>query len=291
LNSLTEILNKDLEFHEEIGSGAFGTIHRATWTNTGYTVAVKKLHLSHLDTDVKKAFLQELRLLHNLRGPHIVSFFGACMEEGNYALVMEYMSLGSLYKILHVDKLKLEWTQRLSIALQAAKGVNYLHQLPEPILHRDIKSMNFLLERTYEGYGVKVCDFGVSRTRDETTRLTTFNRTLAITLSWTAPEILDLRPYTEKSDIYSLGMVYWELATCEMPYKDKRDGVIRAFVLAGNRLDIPEDTPLAFRKVIEQCWEHDPSERPNGIKLIEMIEHDIPTEGNLLLILFCFDQM
>jgi len=291
LPDLIQISDKDLQLHEQIGSGAFGIVYKATWLSTHYTVAVKKLHLTHLTDDFGRVFLQELSLLHNLRGPHIISFLGACMEPGKYALVMEYMSLGSLYKILHVDKLQLTWTERLSIALQAAEGVNYLHQLPVPILHRDIKSLNFLLERTYEGYALKVCDFGVARTRNETTRLTNLNLTVAITLPWTAPEILQLKSHTEKSDIYGLGIVYWELATCKIPYDGHTDGVIRQFVLAGERLDIPENTPLNFCMVIKTCWAHDPGDRPDGSKLIQMIEQCIRDGGNLLLFLFRFDQV
>ena len=98
--------------------------------------------------------------MNNARYPHIVTFFGACTKNGKYALVMEYMSLGSLYKIIHKDKLQLDWSDRLSIALQAAKGINHLHTLPKPILHCDIKSLNILLERSHQGYNVKVCDFG-----------------------------------------------------------------------------------------------------------------------------------
>ncbi|CAF4100648.1 unnamed protein product, partial [Rotaria sordida] len=178
--------------------------------------------------------------MDSIRCPNIVSFYGACTETGKYALVMEYMSLGSLYKILHEDNLVLTWPERLSIAFQAASGINYLHQLPEPVLHRDIKSLNFLVERAYEGYTVKVCDFGLARTRNETTRQTKYNSTRAYTLPWTAPEILRLEDYLDKSDIYSLGVVFWELSSITIPYYDRQDDIIRAFVLAGDRLKIPE---------------------------------------------------
>ncbi|CAF4171200.1 unnamed protein product, partial [Rotaria sordida] len=181
--------------------------------------------------------------MDSIRCPNIVSFYGACTETGKYALVMEYMSLGSLYKILHEDNRVFTWPERLSVAFQTASGINYLHQLPEPVLHRDIKSLNVLMERAYEGYTAKVCDFGLARTQDETTRQTISNPSLVCTLKWTAPEILLAGHHTDKTDIYSLGIVYWELATSEIPYDGLSDGVIRAFVLAGDRLKIPEGTP------------------------------------------------
>ncbi|CAF4016817.1 unnamed protein product, partial [Rotaria sp. Silwood1] len=203
---LLEISDQDLKLEDEIGRGAFGTVYRAQWLSRHHTVAVKKLHLAQLDVQAKNEFYKELLIMHSLRYPHIVTFIGACMENGKYALVMEYMSLGSLYKILHRDKLPLDWSERLSIALQTAKSINYLHKLQPSILHRDIKSLNFLLEKSHEGYFVKVCDFGLAQTRSETTKKTQLTDVLFCTFQWTAPEVLVLKAYTDKSDIYSLGV-------------------------------------------------------------------------------------
>ncbi|CAF3805086.1 unnamed protein product [Rotaria sp. Silwood1] len=166
------------------------------------------------------------------------------------------------------------------MAFQITSGINYLHQLTEPILHRDVKSLNFLIQSAYEGYTVKVCDFGLARTRNETTRYTTFNSTLAYTLPWTAPEILLLEDYLDKSDIYSLGVVFWELASRKIPYYECRDDVIRASVLAGDRLKIPESTPSAFQALIENCWAQQPNDRPNSSDLIKMIEECIQIQSN-----------
>ncbi|CAF2699290.1 unnamed protein product, partial [Rotaria sp. Silwood2] len=269
--------------HEEIGAGAFGIVHRATWKTTRYIVAVKKLHLTHLTGKMEKEFFKELSLLNNIRCPNIISFYGACTEAGKYAMVMEYMSLGSLYKLLHEDNIVLTWSERLAIAFQTTSGINYLHQLPEPILHRDIKSLNFLIERAHKGYIVKVCDFGLARTRNETTRQTKANSLVICTLQWTAPEILCAERYTDKSDIYSLGIVYWELGTGEIPYDDLQDGVIRAFVLAGDRLKIPNTIPSSFRSLIQQCWVQQPNDRPNSSHIIEMIEECIKIERTSLV--------
>ncbi|CAF3329042.1 unnamed protein product, partial [Rotaria sp. Silwood2] len=150
--------------------------------------------------------------------------------------------------------------------------------LSDGLLETNICLYSRPTERAYNGYTVKVCDFGVARTRNETTRQTKSNNTLAITLQWTAPEILRLGRYTDKSDIYSLGIVYWELATYQIPYDGHEDGVIRAFVLAGDRLDIPDTTPSIFRMVIEQCWTQNPNDRPDGCHLIQMIEECIQVE-------------
>ncbi|CAF2759184.1 unnamed protein product [Rotaria sp. Silwood2] len=279
-----QIADNDLKLHEEIGSGAFGTVYRATWISRRYTVAVKKLHLTHLTDTAEKEFFKELSLMHSIRCPYIINFYAACTETGKYALVMEYMSLGSLYKILHEDNLDLSWSERLSIAFQAASGINYLHQLPEPVLHRDIKSLNFLIERAYEGYTVKVCGFGLARTRNETTCQTTSNPKLVCKLQWTAPEILCMKKHTHKSDVYSLGIVYWELAADEIPYAGHQDAVICQFVLHGDRLEIPKTTPSRFSSLIKKCWAHDPNDRPNCPQLIEIIEECITKQSNFVFV-------
>jgi mitogen-activated protein kinase kinase kinase 9 len=276
------ISSEDLELHEEIGHGAFGVVHRATWVTRRHIVAIKKLPLTHLTQRTEKEFYKELSLMDSIRCPYIINLYGACTETGKYALVMEYMPLGSLYKVLHEDKLELEWSERLVIALQTAKGINYLHQLEQPILHRDIKSLNFLLERAYRGYTVKVCDFGLAKTRNETTQQTKSTHMLKCTLQWTAPEILRCGRHTDKSDIYSLGVVYWELVADEIPYEGHQDVVIRESVLAGDRLEIPESTPSRFKVLIERCWTQTPNDRPNSLDVIKVIENCIETQSNFV---------
>ncbi|CAF3754105.1 unnamed protein product [Rotaria sp. Silwood1] len=248
-----QISDNDLKLDEEIGRGAFGVVYRAQWLSRHDTVAVKKLHLTQLDKQAEKDFFKELLLMHSIHYPHIITFYGACTEHGKYALVMEYMSLGSLYKILHKDKEPLNWSQRLSIALQTAKGINYLHKLEPPILHRDIKSSNFLLETSHDDYIVKVCDFGLAQTRNETTRQSLLTHAMPCTLQWTAPEILRMKKHTNKSDVYSLGIVYWELAANEIPYDGHESGNIREFVLSGDRLEIPETAPI-FLLFVENMY-------------------------------------
>ena len=268
---------------EEIGSGAFGTVYRAQWLTRHDTVAVKRLLLTHLNNQAEREFFKELSLMNNVRYRHIVTFYGACTEKGKYALVMEYMALGSLYKILHENKTELNWSERLSIALQTAKSINYLHQLEQPILHRDIKSLNFLLDRSYKGYIVKVCDFGLAQIKSETTQQTLLTHSLSCTLQWTAPEIWNLKKHTDKSDIYSLGIVYWELATNEIPYHGHQNAGIRKFVLAGDRLEIPETTPRHFTALIKKCWVHKPNDRPNSSHVIDIIKKCIEQQGNFII--------
>ena len=271
LENFIRIQKSNLDLQEEIGSGGFGKVYRAKLLTDDTTVAVKILHPTRLNREGETVFLNELLLLYRIRHPNIVIFYGACLDKDHYALIIEYMSLGSLHQVLHEMKLQLSWSHRFSIALQAAKGINYLHQSQPPILHRDIKSLNLLLENHYSGYLVKICDFGMAKTRNETTRQTNRTTSQAFTLPWAAPEVLDFESHTDKSDIYSLGIVYWELASHKKPYDDGHDDIIIKSVITGRRLKIPKRTPSDFRIVIEKCWAQKPDDRPTSVDLVKML--------------------
>lgn len=130
------------------------------------------LHLNHLSKDIEETFSKEILLLSRLKHPNIVSLLGICVETGYYAILMEYIPLGSLYKLLHKEKVNLSWLNRLIIASDAAKGISYLHNQKPKIVHCDIKSLNILIEQSHRRYRGKVCDFGTAEMRDETTRQT-----------------------------------------------------------------------------------------------------------------------
>ncbi|CAF4244107.1 unnamed protein product, partial [Rotaria magnacalcarata] len=235
---LLQISDQDLKLYDELSHGAFGTVYRAQWLSRHDIAAVKILKLIQLDQQVENEFFKELLVLNK-------------------------------------DKLPLDGPDRLSIALQTDKGINYLHQLEQPILHGDVKSLNFLLERSHDEYMANVCDFGLAQTRSETTRQTQLAHALTCTLQWTAPEILRLSKYTDKSDVYSLGIVYWVLVSNEIPYDGYRNAAICEFVLRGDRLEIPDAAPSRFSALIKECWAYNTSDRPTSSHLIEAIQECI----------------
>lgn len=169
-NSVVQIEKKNIELYEEIGSGSFGAVYRAKWLTCNTIIAVKQLQLRHLNKEAEEQIYREISVLNRLRHPNIVSLLGTCMEKEYYALVIEYMPLGSLYKLIHREKVNLSWVNRLSIASDAARGISYLHSQTPRILHCDIKSLNMLIQQNHPKYHIKVCDFGTAEIRDETTR-------------------------------------------------------------------------------------------------------------------------
>ncbi|XP_054812621.1 serine/threonine-protein kinase CTR1-like isoform X2 [Prosopis cineraria] len=155
----------DLVLKERIGSGSFGTVHRAEWN--GSEVAVKILMEQDFHAERVKEFLREVAIMKRLRHPNIVLLMGAVTQPPNLSIVTEYLSRGSLYRLLHKPGAKemLDERRRLSMAYDVAKGMNYLHKRNPPIVHRDLKSPNLLVDKKYT---VKVCDFGLSRLKANT---------------------------------------------------------------------------------------------------------------------------
>eukprot|EP00163_Fabomonas_tropica_P012112 TRINITY_DN2330_c0_g1_i1.p1 TRINITY_DN2330_c0_g1~~TRINITY_DN2330_c0_g1_i1.p1 ORF type:complete len:207 (+),score=30.59 TRINITY_DN2330_c0_g1_i1:272-892(+) len=133
-----------------------------------------------------------------------------------------------------------------------------LHAARPMIIHRDLKSMNFLVD---ENYRIKVADFGLAKVR-------TFSRTVrsvAGTYMWMAPETMEGKPYDEKVDVYSFGLVIWELVTGELPFREYTNDVAlaRAVVDFRVRPKIPYFCPQQLAELIEDCWHHNPRRRPS----------------------------
>lgn len=153
------------------------------------------------------------------------------------------------------------------MALDIARGMNYLHNCSPPIVHRDLKTSNLLVDKNWM---VKVADFGLSRVKHET-YLTT--RTGKGTPQWMAPEVLRNERSDEKSDIYSFGVILWELATQKIPWEHLNAmQVIGAVGFMNQRLDIPEDVDSRWTSIIESCWDSDPQKRPSFQELLEKLK-------------------
>ncbi|XP_022767168.1 serine/threonine-protein kinase CTR1-like isoform X2 [Durio zibethinus] len=257
----------DLVLRERIGSGSFGIVHRAEWN--GSDVAVKILMEQDLHAERIKEFLREVAIMKRLRHPNIVLFMGAVTQPPNLSIVTEYLSRGSLYGLLHKPGVKemLDERRRLSMAYDVAKGMNYLHRRNPPIVHRDLKSPNLLVDRKYT---VKVCDFGLSRLKANTFLS---SKSAAGTPEWMAPEVLRDEPSNEKSDVYSFGVILWELATLQQPWGNLNPAqVVAAVGFKGKRLDIPHDLNPQVAAIIEECWANEPWKRPSFSNIMERLK-------------------
>ena len=269
-SSSLEIPYQELEFGKPIGEGGFGQVFKGTWRYE--SVAIKQLHGTNYNETAIQELKSELGIMARMRSNHILHVMGYSIEGNHYCLVMELMPKGSLFDLLQ-STVSISWHERYQLAKDISIGLNHLHH--EGILHRDLKSMNVLLTNDNRA---KLCDFGLAKvktsTRSQTRTMKTNTGEKSVgTLSWMAPELFGLKPkYSKASDIYALGIVFWELAARAVPYEDAGDEqIIINSIRAGEREDIPHETPPQFAKLIEDCWSQKPADRPEVEKVLQQL--------------------
>ncbi|KAI3469204.1 hypothetical protein Pfo_025867 [Paulownia fortunei] len=247
------------------GSSSCGTVYHALWY--GSDVAVKVFSKQEYSDDVIFSFRQEVSLMKRLRHPNILLFMGAVTSPQRLCIVTEFLPRGSLFRLLQRNTSKLERKRRIQMALDIARGMNYLHHCNPPIVHRDLKSSNLLVDKNWT---VKVGDFGLSRLKHET-YLTT--KTGKGTPQWMAPEVLRNEPSDEKVDVYSYGVILWELVTQKIPWESLNSmQVIGAVGFMNQRLEMPKDIDPQWASIIESCWHSEPQCRPSFQELMEKLK-------------------
>ncbi|XP_028921779.1 mitogen-activated protein kinase kinase kinase 13 [Ornithorhynchus anatinus] len=226
-----------------LGSGAQGAVFLGKFR--AEEVAIKKVREQN-ETDIKH--------LRKLKHPNIIAFKGVCTQAPCYCIIMEYCAHGQLYEVLRAGR---KITPRLLVdwSTGIASGMNYLHL--HKIIHRDLKSPNVLVTHTD---AVKISDFGTSKElSDKSTKMS-----FAGTVAWMAPEVIRNEPVSEKVDIWSFGVVLWELLTGEIPYKDVDSSAIIWGVGSNSlHLPVPSTCPDGFKILMKQTWQSKPRNRPS----------------------------
>ncbi|CAO2814555.1 unnamed protein product [Amaranthus hypochondriacus] len=241
----------ELTVGTRVGIGFFGEVFRGIWNGTD--VAVKVFLEQDLNSENMEDFCNEIAILSRLRHPNVILFLGACTKPPRLSMVTEYMEMGSLYYLIHLSgqKKKLSWRRRLKMLRDICRGLMCIHRMK--IVHRDLKSANCLVNKHWT---VKICDFGLSRIMTESPMK---DSSSAGTPEWMAPELIRNEPFSEKCDIFSLGVIMWELCTLTRPWEGvPPERVVYAVANEGSRLELPEG-PLG--QLIADCWA-EPHERP-----------------------------
>nr|XP_033812139.1 mitogen-activated protein kinase kinase kinase 10 isoform X1 [Geotrypetes seraphini]XP_033812140.1 mitogen-activated protein kinase kinase kinase 10 isoform X1 [Geotrypetes seraphini] len=266
-----EIEFQELVLEEIIGAGGFGKVYKGTWQ--GDEVAVKAAR-QDLDEDISvtvENVRQEAKLFCMLHHRNIIALRGVCLKPPHLCLVMEYARGGALNRALAGRKVPphvlVNW------AVQIARGMNYLHnEAIVPIIHRDLKSINILILEKIENDDLsnktlKITDFGLAREWHKTTKMSA-----AGTYAWMAPEVIKLSLFSKSSDIWSFGVLLWELLTGEVPYREI-DALAIAYGVAMNKLTlpIPSTCPESFGRILEDCWNPDPHSRPSFTSVLEQL--------------------
>ncbi|KAI5734468.1 hypothetical protein M8J77_006838 [Diaphorina citri] len=235
-----------------LGSGAQGAVFSGKLRSE--IVAVKKVR-EQKETDI--------RHLRKLNHPNIVKFKGVCTQAPCYCIVMEYCAYGPLYNLLK-DGEEVPPQRLYNWARQIAAGMNYLHS--KQIIHRDLKSPNVLIGSKEEA---KISDFGTCREWNNKSTKMSF----AGTVAWMAPEVIRNEQCSDKIDIWSYGIVLWELLTCETPYKDvDSSAIIWGVGSSSLHLPIPSTCPDGFQLLMKMCWSNAPSSRPSFKQILSHLD-------------------
>lgn len=267
-----EIPFHELQLEEIIGVGGFGKVYRALWRGDEVAVKAARLDPERDPAVTAEQVRQEARLFGALQHPNIIALRGACLSPPHLCLVMEYARGGALSRVLAGRRVPphvlVNW------AVQVARGMNYLHSdAPVPIIHRDLKSINILILEAIENHNLadtvlKITDFGLAREWHKTTKMSA-----AGTYAWMAPEVIRLSLFSKSSDVWSFGVLLWELLTGEVPYREI-DALAVAYGVAMNKLTlpIPSTCPEPFARLLEECWDPDPHGRPDFGSILQRLE-------------------
>ncbi|GJN18827.1 hypothetical protein PR202_gb06030 [Eleusine coracana subsp. coracana] len=259
-----EIDLKLLKFGNKVASGSNGDLYRGSYCNQD--VAIKIVRPERISADMYRDFAQEVYIMRKVRHRNVVQFIGACTRQPNLYIVTDFMSGGSVYDYLHKRNCSFKLPEILRVATDISKGMNYLHQ--NNIIHRDLKTANLLMDENKASV-VKVADFGVARVKDQSGVMTAETGTYR----WMAPEVIEHKPYDHKADVFSFGVVLWELLTGKIPYEyltplQAAIGVVQK----GVRPTIPKDTHPKFTELLQKCWHKDPAERPDFSQILEILQ-------------------
>ncbi|XP_028460809.1 mitogen-activated protein kinase kinase kinase 7 isoform X1 [Perca flavescens] len=257
-----EINYEDIEVEEVVGRGAFGVVCKAKWK--GKDVAIKTIE----SESERKAFSVELRQLSRVNHPNIVKLYGSCNNP--VCLVMEYAEGGSLYNVLHGAEPLPYYTasHAMSWCFQCSQGVAYLHGMkPKALIHRDLKPPNLLL--VAGGTVLKICDFGTAC--DIQTHMTNNKGSAA----WMAPEVFEGSNYSEKCDVFSWGIILWEVITRRKPFDEIGGPAFRIMwaVHNGTRPPLIKNLPKPIESLMTRCWSKDPSQRPSMEEIVKIMTH------------------
>lgn len=251
----------------KFASGRHSRIYRGIYKQRD--VAIKMISQPEEDANLAslldKQFTSEVALLLRLWHPNIITFVAACKKPPVFCIITEYMPGGSLRKYLqHQEPHSVPLNIVLKLALEIARGMKYLHS--QRILHRDLKSENVLLG---DDMSVKVADFGISCSESQCGNTKGFTGTYR----WMAPEMILEKHHTKKVDVYSFGIVMWELLTALIPFEGMTPEQAAFAVSQKNaRPPLPPECPPAIRRLISRCWSSNPNKRPHFDEIVQILE-------------------
>ncbi|XP_076805760.1 ephrin type-A receptor 4-A-like [Clavelina lepadiformis] len=254
-----EIIPSCLKVENNIGHGEFGEVCRGKLREQNGAeiyVAVKRMKGGVKD---QFSFLQEASIMAQFSHPNVVQLKGVVTKSSPQMIVTEYMEHGSLDFFLKKKKGQLTVIQLIEMLKGIAKGMRYLSNMK--YVHRDLAARNILVNSDLV---CKVSDFGLSRTLENDPHATYTTQGGKIAIRWTAPECIRFRKFTSSSDVWSYGIVMWEVMSYgEKPYWDMTNQQVVETIEQGYRLPAPYECPMCLHRLMVECWAFNATQRPN----------------------------
>ncbi|KAK5966837.1 Tyrosine-protein kinase [Trichostrongylus colubriformis] len=263
-----EYFHRNVKVMRVIGKGAYGEVKLAELHKRNgsiVTVAAKTVSQENGVSPKKvKEMLKEARIMRGLRHPNIVSFIGVVLIDHPIYIILELMQGGALDAYLRKNQKRVTSDERLRFAMGVAWGMEYLHGAK--ILHRDLAARNCL----YDGkLYVKISDFGLSK-KGTTYKMKAIQK---MPVRYMAPESLQQYMFTQKTDVYTYGILIYEIYTCMEPYHDVPSAQIKSTILSGTLNKLPNSMPSSLKIYVEEkIWNKNPTERPDFSKIVKVLE-------------------
>ena len=267
-NEEWEIDRQQIRLIRKLGAGYFGEVWKGLWNNSTY-VAVKTLKPG---ITLPNEFLQEAALMKNLRHPKLIQLYAVCTREEPIYIVTELMKHGSLVKYLRGEGRSLKLPQLVDMAAQVATGMAYLEE--QNYIHRDLAARNIWVG---EHLICKVADFGLARLFDED--IYEAHTGAKFPIKWTAPEAVMYNRFSTKSDVWSFGIVLYEIITYGYsPYPGMTNEQVLEAIEQGYRIPRPMECPDKLYDIMLDCWREEPANRPTFETLQWQLEEFFVTE-------------
>lgn len=254
-----ELDKNEIELGSKLGSGQYGDVYKGKWRNM--EVAVKQLKsLATGGNDWIKEFKMESGIMKKLQHPNLVQLLGVCTTSQPYYIVTELLVKKSLLDFLRSveGRSNLDASALLNMSIQVCSAMVYLEE--HKYIHRDLAARNCLVGADYT---VKVADFGLSRLVSDGDNVYMASEGAKFPIKWTAPEALEYSRFTTMSDVWSYGILLWEISSLgKVPYPDTELADVITRIRSGYRLPCPSGCPNDIYRVMLQCWEYDAPQRP-----------------------------
>ena len=248
---------KDFEILNLLGKGSFGVVYKVRRKRDKNIYVLKQIDISTLNSKHRSDAINEVEILSKLDSSYIVKYFDSFLEKNSLNIVMEFCEGGDLNTFLKAAMGRPIVESKIwKFLIQMCIGMDYLHS--KKILHRDIKTMNIFLNKDEN---IRIGDLGVAKVLCESMN---FAHTMVGTPYYLSPEMCEEKPYNEKSDIWALGCVIYELCTAKHPFDANSQGALILKIVRGRYSPIPGSYSTELSELVDGCLSRDYRKRPTA---------------------------